>query len=302
MIQGVILQERKDIAANECIEMGDKIKFKVMDVEKVGNRLRNERLEQGLSLIVEVKPIRIVKHKELSDSISYEKDPITGVLYGIPDSLYPDGNIKWQRIPMGEYMILNLERIQDLKWWTVIRMSAKVQGTPFAYEPKWYFFDPDIEAEKQISKQGLIRKAFNIVDAINDKDLAAVTRYLTITMPHAPTARILRSVISQKALDDSEWFLGQMENKKKSVISLFRNAEQLGVIIFLSEKGYHVKRNSGTFYLGISDIEAIQYLESNPDVAQTIRAEIKLRDDITKSILKKVEEKEEEDKTTKAKK
>ena len=105
------------------VEFGEKVKIKVLDLEKIIVMIRQEREKAGLSNIIQIIPARIHKYHEPNYKPTYTRDPVTSVFYGIPIGLHPDGNIKWMKIPLMEALTLDLNMVKKKK--PMIRQTMK---------------------------------------------------------------------------------------------------------------------------------------------------------------------------------
>ena len=74
----VTYHERLWIRDNAVIQMGSKIKYDVMDVDKVAERISKERKSEGMTPWVEIQPISEDMHKSPNRVATFQKDPKTG--------------------------------------------------------------------------------------------------------------------------------------------------------------------------------------------------------------------------------
>ena len=137
------MAERQWIAKYAVIEMGDAIKTKVMNVDKVVERIVAMRAKNNMSPYVEIQPISPDMHKMPNKLATWQKDPITGVYYGIATGQDDFGNIRWQKIQLNDHLSLNMDRTNDAKIWTVLRFHPELLGSPWAKDSPYYkVYDP----------------------------------------------------------------------------------------------------------------------------------------------------------------
>ena len=90
--------ERRWIAEKASKVMGSKVTQKVIDLDKVIARIRTDRQNKNLSSYIDILPISTDQFKNPHKQATFQKDPITGVLYGIALRSDDFGNIQWQKI------------------------------------------------------------------------------------------------------------------------------------------------------------------------------------------------------------
>ena len=239
--------------------MGDQIKYKVIDMEKAIELLRESRKKKGLTDIIELKTIRPDKYKELQRGPTWVKDHLTGIYYGIPYGMYPDGNIKFQRILLSDFNSFNLASESEAKFWIVMRMHPTVNGSPFERDPIFEVVDPEIEAKKTLNRASLIQNCLNRASRMKKEDLLRFSRYAGLPIPPDPTTRIIRSMITNLAFESPERFSELYDSPLRAISEAFHSGKQLGIIDESPDKGYSYEGIG----LGMTDAEAIRFLEQD---------------------------------------
>ena len=97
-------------------EVGNKdFPTKVIDVDKVAKRLRDQRLKNDESPYIRIELKVPDRHKDRHYTFTYDKDIITGIHYCIVASIHPDGNPKWMKIALGESDVFNINNSLDAR-------------------------------------------------------------------------------------------------------------------------------------------------------------------------------------------
>lgn len=284
----VTIEERKLIQKEMSVEFGTKIKYKVIDLEKVVARIREERARFSLSPYIEIKPISPDMHKLPSRTGTFQKDPITGILYGIPIDQDEFGNMRWQKIQIGDNLSLNLDNVNDAKIWAVLRFNPDIKGSPFQVQNPYYeVYDPVTIARTEMGEVAQMKKAFERIDSINERpvDMVMFARYLGEEIRENASLDILYNTLLKFARNYPEEFNKKWENKSRSYGERFATAKAIGVITQDIDRGY-IFRN---IPLGLSEEEAIRFLSKDPNVMSAINDLIIEKDDLVKTIKSEIE-------------
>lgn len=293
------MTERQWIAKSATIEMGSKVKYRIMDIDKVIERIKEERSKESMSPWVEIQPISEDMHKNPNRMPTFQKDPITGVYYGIAIDQDDFGNIKWQKIQLHDSISLNLDKRDDAKIWAVIRFHPDIQGSPWQNQNPYYkIFDPIDQARKERSEIELMKQAFDRIDTIvdNPKSMVNFARYLGEELMENSNFEIVRGRLLSVAKNNPVEFNNKWENKNRGYAEFFESARAIGVIQNEADRGFIYKGIS----LGISREDAIKYLSQDSSVMTGITNELAEKDIVIKNVansLRPTKEKKQEDKT-----
>ena len=245
-----------------------------------------ERERQGLPDFIEIRAIKIDKHKELFKSLTFTKDPKTGIFYGISMGEFPDGNVKWQRIMMGEVNNYNLFNIYEAKQWCVLRMHSSIKGSPLQLEdPVFEMLDPEIESRKVLNRSAQIRRALDVAEKMKPEELIKFARYLALAVPATPTLNQMRAMISVHAQTFPVEFLNHYDDKTRGIGEVVKMGLSLGIVQNELEKGFQF----GGIFMGHSEPEIVRYLEEDTVLLSRIQKEITLRDNETKALVDEAE-------------
>ena len=278
------------VTHTERMEMPTKeigsLKILVVDVDKVVSMIREDRKKKGLGMTILIQPIKEERFKDPFTSLTYSKDPVTGIHYGIVNKVYEDGNIKWTRININEDMNLNLERDTDAKFWAVLRMHHDVQGSPLniegKYEPKLKIYDPEIQAAIDNNKVMEAYKAIEIANKFKGSNLVRFSRLIDIPVSILSTPSVLHAQVLKFAYENPNEFNRIWNDTNRDYRETFKNAISVDVIRFDHSKGYYF----GGFSLGVNEYLAVQFLRENPDVYVSIGQRLKSSDIVSKEFEK----------------
>lgn len=299
----VTLEERLWIAKNAVKMMGKTVQYKVMDLDKVVEDMQKKRLNNALSPYVEIQPISEDMHKVPNRMTTFQKDPITGVYYGIALDQDEFGNIKWQKIQLNDSLSLNLDRISDAKIWAVIRFHPDIEGSPWQTQNPYYkIYDPVATAVREGEEIDLMKTAFDRVDMIleNPKEMVLFARYLGEELVENSNYKLVKAALLRYARHNPYDFNQKWTSKTKAYSEYFESAKALGIITNDINRGFLFRNIS----LGLSAEEAVRMLAKDPNILSSISTEISEKDIVIKNIQKEfdAEEKPANSKTAKGKK
>jgi len=289
----VTIEERKEIQANMCIEFGSRIKFRVMDLDKAVAKIRAERSMHALSPYIEIKPISPDMHKMPSRTSTFQKDPLTGVLYGIPIDQDDFGNMRWQKIQIGDNMSINLDNVNDAKVWAVLRFNPDIKGSPFQVQNPYYeIYDPVEVARSEMGEVAQIKKAWDRVDKIQDRpvDMVMFARYLGEEIRENASVEIVYNTLLRFAKGYPIEFNKKWESKSRAYGERFATAKAIGVITQDIEKGFMFKNIS----IGYSEEDAIRFLSKDMNIMNAINSIIEEKDEVVKIMKSEMDYREKE--------
>jgi hypothetical protein len=279
----VSISERRWIAENATIEMGSKIKYRVMDVDKIVERINSQRKNESMTPYIEIQPISEDMHKNSNRVGTFQKDPITGVYYGIPIDQDDFGNIRWQKIQMHDHMSLNLDKRDDARVWAVIRFHPNIQGSPWQDPTPYYkIYDPIEQARVERGEIEMMKLAFDRIDKILDdpKSMVNFVRYLGEELMDNANYEIVRGKLLMAAKNQPFDFNKKWESKTRSYGEFFESARALGIISNEADRGYIYKGIS----LGLNRPECIKYLSQDSAVMTSISNELSEKDIVIKNV------------------
>jgi len=275
----VTLEERIWIQKNAVKMMGKAVLIPVIDLDKVVDRMQQQRKANKLSPYVEIQPISEDMHKSPNRLATYQKDPITGVYYGIAIDQDEFGNVKWQKIQIQDSLSLNLDRTPEAKIWAVIRFHPDIQGSPWQVSNPYYkIYDPVAIAEKESEEIDAIKLAFDRVDMIADKpkEMVLFARYLGEEFMDNANYKLVKGSLLRMARNNPELFNMKWQDENRSYGEYFQTALALGVVVNDINRGY-LFRNIA---IGLSKEDAIRTLSMDQNILSSIGAEIFEKDKV----------------------
>ena len=284
----VTMAERKWIAENAVIEMGSAIKFKVMDLNKVVKKIQQDRAEANVSPYVEIQPVSADAHKMPNRLATFQKDPDTGVLYGIAIDQDEFGNIRWQKIQLHDHLSLNLDRPEEAKVWAVLRFHPDIQGSPWQNDAPYYkIFDPTEVAKSEMSEIAAMKKAFGRVDKIKDRprDMVLFARYLGEDLRENSNLDIVQGALLRFAKNRPFLFNQKWDSNERSFAERFHTGLALGIITQDVDRGYIYRQ----FQLGVTEEESIRFLKRDSNITGSLAHEIQEKDTLVKHVEKEYE-------------
>lgn len=285
----VSIEERMWIAGHAVQQMGSKITYPVMDVDKVVERIMSKRKEEAMTPWVEIQPVSEDLHKTPNRVATFQKDPKTGVLYGIAISQDDFGNIKWQKIQLHDHLSLNLDNRNDARIWAAIRFHPDIEGSPWQNDSPYYkIYDPVEEARKEINEVEQIKIAFDRVDKLlgDPKSMVHFVRYLGEDLMENSNYRIVRGKLLSAARNHPVDFNHRWDSRARSYAEHFHSARVLGIITSEADRGYMFKG----IPLGLSENEAIKYLSADAQVMNSIVTELSDKDILVKTVASTIRE------------
>lgn len=275
----VTLEERIWISKNAVKLMGKAVQVKVLDLDKMIERMKEQRKQNKLSPYVEIQPISEDMHKVPNRVATYQKDPITGVYYGIAIDQDDFGNIKWQKIQIQDSLSLNLDNDSEAKIWAVIRFHPDILGSPWQISNPYYkIYDPVAIADKENEEIDSMKLAFDRVDMISDKpkEMVLFARYLGEEFMDNANYKLVRGALLRSAKNNPEFFNQKWTDKNRSYGEYFQTALALGVIVNDISRGY-LFRN---IQIGLSKEDVVRTLSMDQNILSSIGAEIFEKDKV----------------------
>lgn len=259
-------------------------KTSVLNVQAVAERIVQLRKNKGMSMIIEMRRLKFDKHKEPFSSFSQFKDIHKNVHVGISLGMYPDGNIKWKKTPIGDYKHMDLNNLNDAMVYTLMLLHPKTEGSPLtsqhAAEPSVFLIDPDSEAVIQKTNRQELAEALANVNKIEEVQIVDLARYCNISVSGQVNADILLEKIGDYAIASPMEFNRKFNNKNRSYEELFAAALDQEIISYEHGVGYDYKGRS----LGTSQEDAILLLSSEKNLYAEMKDYIDGKDELKNSI------------------
>lgn len=265
---------------------GKKVQYKIADLEKIADRIIEDRTTRGLSMLIQINPTQVRRFVDPNYSATWYRDPKTAIYYGLIIGEHPDGNPKFRKVQIGEHLTLNLENRDDAIIWAFLRWHPSLEGTPFENNPRYRIFDEDYEAQKVTERANLVEKAINKIQTIPRTKLPWLCRALSIPIGTTSNNKVLRSHLFQYAMQEPKQFLGFVKTKTFDLVTMFRSAVELGVIREDPVNGQYSFRGN---LIGVSEQDAIVYLSENQSITVMIQSQTEEKDSVLIRIKKDME-------------
>ena len=295
----VSLEERRYLAKNCVKEMGKEVKIKVLDMPAAVEYMRDLRKRKGLSPFVIVKPVYENKHKEMRLSGTYQRDPETGVYYGIPVREDQFGNVIWRKVRVVESETFHImSSLNDAMIWTVLRFHPKLGGSPWAIvNPIFRIFDPAENARKDVAKAKAMGQAFNVIKLLAEKplDMLNFARYMGEEITDYTSIGIIDGTLHSLAMNDPYSMIRKYNEPGRAYGQIFLAAYQTGLIGEIPGQGFYYKNTP----LGMDMPDVINFLKKDKVIISTLIEDIQMQDPAAKSIIKEVSKGEGEKETEK---
>lgn len=288
----VTMEERKWIRDNATVTHGsDKIlRFKVIDLPKVVDRIRQERERAGLTTLINIVPVAVDKYKKPNRSFTYQRDPNTGVYYGILLKEDQYGGLVWQRVTISDGLPLNIERDDDAKIWAVIRFNPNIMGSPFQSDSPFYRVDDPVEqANIEIRRAELITEAFTKIVALSadPKSMVHFARFLGEDVHESSNLNVVRSQLYKVAQHAPADFINKWNSNRRTAGEIFTSGVALGIIANYPDRGYLYNN----IPIGLDEAEALNYLMKDPKLLSAINMNVLENDKVISAIEKELDSK-----------
>jgi hypothetical protein len=294
----VSLEERIWISKNAYRLMGKAVQIKVIDLDKMVERMKQQRKENKLSPYVEIQPISEDMHKTPNRIATYQKDPITGVHYGIAIDQDDFGNPRWQKIQIQDSLSLNLDVDSEAKIWAVIRFHPDIEGSPWQVQNPYYkIYDPIAIADRESMEIEAIKLAFDRVDMIADKpqEMVLFARYLGEEFLENANYKLVKGALLRTAKNNPSFFNQKWTDRNRSYGEYLQTALALGIIVNDISRGF-LFRN---IQIGLSKEDAIRTLSMDQNILSSIGAEIFEKDKVMATVKNDLSLEEKKTKTKK---
>lgn len=261
-------------------------KFQVIDAAKLAKLIIEERKAKNQSMMVEVNAIKIDKHKSNWQGLTFGKDAITGIYFGIVKGVLDDGNPKWQRIIIDEYTTYNLDRIDEAIKFAILRYNPYILNSPFSLgvPPVYKIVDEEVVATDNIQKSQYLAKGLKYIDKLKKEKRAFVQFARYIDIPVDITVKnftVLESRMFDVMMNDPKTFVEKYESDLRTVSELFSSALQLN-IIKKNEDQVYVYQGSP---LGARNEDAILNLAQNESLITSLKMAVITNDTAVNNLI-----------------
>lgn len=278
----ISLDRREERMAVPFQELGDRVKHKIANIQKIADEIYDQRLAEGLSMKIQINPVKERRYFDPHTTITWYKDPLTGIYFGNLIGFHSDGNPKWGKIPLAESLTLDLNLPEERKRYAILRWHPYMKDNPIkpSTEPIFYIYDPQEEADKIYKQSTEMIKAVNIAKTVPFKNLPMMLRALKIQFEDQTNERVLRSLLIQHAQGAAESFITFYKSRSKEWVEIFQNALFFGIIREDPKNGYMYHNRP----LGMTETDCIVYIQENKKMLEDMKQDILAKDFVTQTI------------------
>ena len=232
--------------------------------------------------VIEIECIRKTNSLEPRFSLSNAYDRELDLWFGVPMGIDTrTKEIRWQRFQIGDFKTYNLNKFSDAAEWAVISRAPWLIGSPYQ-KGKPYFkkHDREADANEIIIKSTIRSKAMEIAGTIKIEEMCDMYRNFGRN-PEGFSPNMLKAELIKIAERSPKEFVSLWDNANRSVITIFKRSEALGLITFDINKGGYMWKDS--LSMGMTEESAIKFLTENKSIMANADLESKSRDGATKS-------------------
>lgn len=292
------LEDRKHIAENAVkVQVNSTgVEFRIVDMQAAIKYLRTKRYEMGLSPFINISPIHEDQLKDRSYSIAMFNDKEFDVIYGKFLGFSSNGEPRFHRYSISEYMSFDITQNGDAEIWIMLLFFSKLEGSVNEDNPYFRIFDDSQVALDNVKKAELFAKAMGRIKSMGLKDKLYFIRYAYPgkTISSSFNDNILDGLLLEEAMKNPDTFNRLYESKTRSISEVFHSGIHTGVIQNVQEQGFVFEG----FNLGISELDAITTLSKDNTILSSVLDRISKHDGVLRGIVsntqnrKKMEEKE----------
>lgn len=233
-----------------------------------------------------IKVVRAIKKSsrhQPSFSIRSVKDPITGIIFGVPIGLHEvTKNLRFQLIELNDFRQFDLSIPQDRAEWAVISRAPFLAGSPFQKgKPAYILEDIEADAEKKVKNIGEKRSAYNTMDNLSFIQIVDMARLCGGIDTKNSSVNVIRGelyeFIDSKEKDKGAKKFNEIwKSSNREVMTVFKRCESVGLVHFDVVSGQYLWKN--TTQLGTSEPMAIEHIGKNPSLLMGMDSESKAKD------------------------
>ena len=232
-------------------------------------------MEQSGTAIIRLKHQR--KGKAGRFSFRSYQDPETGIVYGIPISLNPDGTHNFKRITIQDgYKMYNLANESEAMEFYVVKNCPFTEGTKvhFGWTPNFVVEYPEKDAKLRISERKQGREAETTIDAMNDHEIKELGMIFNINTDHN-TVEMIKDILLERCIKYPIKMHTLINNKEETAIRItIKRCIRTGIL--QEETGTGIKTSDG-YIIGLNENMAIQTLKEDKDLLYRLDKESKAR-------------------------
>ncbi len=266
------LKEREELKYKSVGKQGEE--YKIADLDELVKKIRLKRKDAGMDMNVKIKAIRTRRAVENHKTISFVKDVITGVYYGINIGMYEDGNLKWRKVYLSDITEFNLNNDIEAKSFIITALHPCCKGSPFKMgDITFEIIDPAGISKSNYKKSMKLREALNAITAIKEESALPFARFCTVDVKKTDPLDIIKAALMMQAQADPEGLLLKLNDPNRQYNELVFTAIHDGIIEEDVDRGFYFKN----FDLGFTTSEVINKLMRDEVILARLRSDMEIK-------------------------
>ena len=214
-----------------------------------------------------VRAIRKSSRHQPASVTRLERDPITGIIYGIPAGLNEmTKNLRFQSIELNDQVQFDLKIREDRMRWAVVSRAKFLQGSPYAKgKPSHVLYDVEAESVAKVQTVNERKIAYATMEGLSHLqtlDMARNVGGINVVNNSIPviTAEIYDFIDSKEANKGAKKFNEIWKMSNREAMTVFNRCKAVGLVSFDVNSGWLWKLAS---VLGTTEPQAIDAITQN---------------------------------------
>lgn len=276
-------QEIVDILQQDGEEYVKNVKnasVKILDIDKIGKRLRAIRHSEGRGTTVNVRMVKYKQGRNYTQSVSHSYFRKSNAYLGEISQVRTDGEVVFRRFHIEADDMLNLANDSDMRKYLVFMTSMFFQNNRFTSAgfsssiKVYYIEDPSEVASDMNKRSDNLMLAITKVNNMPASEMLSACRYLNLLSESDYVSHpILRAKLSEEVILNPTGFLQKMSNRDRTLMTIIEAAISLRVLDVSGEDYVY-----NGLVLGRNIPEILSTLQANTEKVRYIESEITERD------------------------
>ncbi len=221
-------------------------------------------------------PTSDFKRHATASNFRVYRDPVTEIIWGIPQGLNQQKNILFKLMQFGDLKQYDLAMAEDRKEWAVMQYHPSLANTPYSKgKPAFKKVDVEEDAVAKIRKIGEKEAAYRIIRDLTHSQMLDMARNVGGISTMGNSLPVIQSKLYDFADSKPEelnriWAMANRES-----LTVFKRCLSVGLIHMDLNVGYLWKKAT---QLGNSEAMAIDFITKNHNLLLAMDAESKLND------------------------
>lgn len=204
------------------------------------------------------------------------RDPITEIVWGVPQGLNQQKDIRFQSFEWSDIRQYDLSIAQDRKEWAVMQYHPSLADSPYAKgKPAFRKLDVEKDAETKVVKVKAKRAAYDILDGLSHLQMIDMARDCGGIDTKNSSMAVIQANLGDFIENKPEDFNRIWTMVNRPSLTVFKRCLLTGLVHLDLNQGYMWKKATA---LGNSEAMAIDYITKNHSLLMTMDTESKLLD------------------------